>query len=152
MTKNKTQLEIESERPLASADELAGRYALQDHPNLASADEYERRMATLGFGVDFTDYMAHATWTPEDGWHNKRIEPYGPLSLDPAAAVLHYGQEVFEGLKAYRHADGSVWSFRPGYNAARLNMSNRRLAIPELDVDDILASIVDLVQIGRAHV
>lgn len=146
MTKNKTQLEIESERPLASADELAGRYALQDHPNLASADEYERRMATLGFGVDFTDYMAHATWTPEEGWHNKRIEPYGPLSLDPAAAVLHYGQEVFEGLKAYRHADGSVWSFRPGYNAARLNMSNRRLAIPELDVDDILASIVDLVR------
>jgi len=145
-THTPTDLELAAAAAVPSADELAGAWALQPHPNPASEAERAARLERLGFGVDFTDHMAHATWTVGDGWHNKVIEPYGPLSLDPAGAVLHYGQEVFEGLKAYRHADGSVWTFRPTYNAARLNHSNRRLAIPELPHDDFVASIVGLVR------
>ncbi|MFV0426524.1 MAG: branched-chain amino acid aminotransferase [Beutenbergiaceae bacterium] len=99
----------------------------------------------LKFGVVFSDHMARATWTPAAGWHDRRVEAYGPLAMDPAAAVLHYAQEVFEGLKAYRHADGSVWAFRPDRNAARLARSARRLALPELSEADFLASIQALV-------
>ena len=84
-------------------------------------------LANPGFGDFFTDHTAVIDWTAsEDGvtgtWDKARIEPYGPISLDPAASVLHYGQEIFEGLKAYRHADGSVWTFRPYANAARLTV------------------------------
>ena len=74
--------------------------------------------------------MAVATWTAADGWHDSAIVPYGPFTLDPATAVLHYAQEIFEGLKAYRHADGSVWMFRPDKNASGLLRSSRRLAMP----------------------
>ena len=103
-------------------------------------------MDKLLFGKDFSDFQAHATWTQEKGWHNKVIEPYSPLVMDPAAAVLHYGQEIFEGLKAYRHEDGSIWTFRPSYNAARLNYSASRLAMPQLSHEDFIASIVGLVK------
>jgi branched-chain amino acid aminotransferase len=103
-------------------------------------------LANPGFGVYFTDHMFTAEWTPSAGWHAARVTPYGPLSLDPATAVLHYAQEIFEGLKAYRHADGSVWTFRPEANAARLQRSARRLALPELSIDDFLASIEALVK------
>src|SRR5690349_569661 len=99
-----------------------------------------------GFGVHFTDHMFTAAWTPSDGWHDARVTAYGPLSLDPATAVLHYAQEIFEGLKAYRHADGSVWTFRPEANATRMQRSARRLALPELSIDDFLASIEALVK------
>ncbi|MFP7697028.1 branched-chain amino acid aminotransferase [Trueperella sp. LYQ143] len=146
MTRQPTQLDRLASEACPSAAELAGTFARQPHPHLRSDEEYQRIMANLRFGVDFTDYMAHATWTRDNGWHNCVIEPYGPLSVDPAGAVLHYGQEVFEGLKAYRHEDGSIWTFRPGYNSARLNMSNRRLAIPDLPRELFHASIVDLVR------
>ena len=66
-----------------------------------------------GFGKYFTDHMVSIDWTAGQGWHNAEVRPYGPLMLDPAASVLHYAQEIFEGLKAYRHPDGSVWTFRP---------------------------------------
>src|SRR5688572_19395372 len=102
------------------------------NPAPASAAAIEAAMADLKFGVQFTDHMARITWTTDGGWHDRRVEAYGPLSLDPAAAVLHYGQEVFEGLKAYRWADGSVHLFRPEVNAARLQRSAWRLALPEL--------------------
>ena len=141
-----TELEAAAAAPIASADELAGTYELVPSETLKTDAEHDEIFQHLGFGVDFSDYMAHATWTAEEGWHNKRIEPYGPLLLDPAGAVLHYGQEVFEGMKAYRHDDGSIWTFRPTYNAARLNKSNRRLAIPEISHEDFMASIVDLVR------
>lgn len=141
-----TALEVAAAEAVPSADELAGTYELQPNNNKATQEVREAKMAKLLFGKDFSDSMAHATWTTEDGWHNRAIEPYGALSLDPAAAVLHYGQEVFEGLKAYRHDDGSIWTFRPTYNAARLNHSSRRLAIPELTHEDFMASIVDLVR------
>lgn len=136
MVRSLTSLEQFAQAAWPGADQVAGRFAVASHPNPASQEAYEGAMERLGFGVEFTDHMARGSWTPEQGWHGMRIEPYGPLSLDPAGAVLHYGQEVFEGLKAYRHADGSVWTFRPAYNAARLNVSNNRLMIPEFPVED----------------
>ena len=75
--------------------------------------EREKVLRDPGFGKTFTDHMVTAVWTPEEGWHDAARRQYGPLLLDPATAVLHYAQEIFEGLKAYRHADGSVWTFRP---------------------------------------
>ena len=86
-------------------------------------------LADPGFGLHFTDHMFRAQWTPDAGWHDARITAYGPISLDPATAVLHYAQEIFEGLKAYRHPDGSIWAFRPEANAERMLRSARRLAL-----------------------
>ncbi|RYJ06477.1 MAG: branched-chain amino acid aminotransferase [Actinomycetales bacterium] len=105
-----------------------------------------------GFGVHFTDHMFLAEWTDTAGWHDARVVPYGPLQLDPATAVLHYAQEIFEGLKAYRHADGSVWTFRPEANAARLARSAHRLALPELPEEWFLGSIRALVEADEAWV
>ncbi|MCI5825128.1 MAG: branched-chain amino acid aminotransferase [Arcanobacterium sp.] len=141
-----TQLERDAAQPIPAADMLADGFELIANEHRKSDAEYQAQMQKLGFGVDYSDYMAHATWSAEGGWGRKVIEPYGPLSLDPGTAVLHYGQEVFEGLKAYRHDDGSIWTFRPLYNAARLNRSGRRLAIPELSARDFMASIVGLVR------
>ncbi|WP_193104041.1 branched-chain amino acid aminotransferase [Brachybacterium sp. FME24] len=104
-------------------------------------DERARILADPGFGQYYTDFMAHATWRIEGGWSGGEVLPFGPLSLSPAVAVLHYGQEIFEGLKAFRHADGSVWTFRPERNAQRLQRSARRLALPELPVEDFLSSL-----------
>lgn len=88
----------------------------------------------------------------DGGWSDDAVVPYGPFQLDPSTAVLHYAQEVFEGLKAYRHADGSIWLFRPERNAERLNASARRLMLPELPVDDFLTSIEQLVTVDAAWV
>jgi len=101
-------------------------------------------LANPGFGTHFTDHMFTVEWTPA-GWSGGRITPYGPLTLDPATAVLHYAQEIFEGMKAYRHEDGSVWTFRPEANAARFNRSARRLALPELPEHDFIESLKALV-------
>jgi len=103
-------------------------------------------LANPGFGTYFTDHMYVAEWTPGAGWHDARVEAYGPITLDPATAVLHYAQEIFEGMKAYRHADGSVWTFRPEANGARLARSSHRLALPELPVEDFVASVDALVK------
>lgn len=89
---------------------------------------------------------------PGRRWHDARIEPYGPLTLDPATAVLHYAQETFEGMKAYRHADGSIWSFRPEENAARMTRSSKRLAFPVLDVADFVEAVDELVRVDRRWV
>ncbi len=147
-----TELEVLANQEYPSAEQLVAEFEILAHPDPADADTYARIMTGSGFGVDFTDYMAHATWDSEKGWHRKVIEPFGPLSLSPGAAVLHYGQEVFEGLKAYRHADGSVWTFRPAYNAARLNVSSHRLAIPELPITDFLASLAGLLKADKRWV
>lgn len=109
-------------------------------------------LANPGFGVHFTDHMFLVEWTPDAGWHNARIEPYGPLSMDPATAVLHYAQETFEGMKAYRHDDGSVWTFRPEENAARMVRSSKRLAFPELPVDDFVQAVDALVEVDQRWV
>jgi branched-chain amino acid aminotransferase len=118
----------------------------------AAAADIAAVLAAPGFGTRFTDNMVTATWTPEQGWHDAALRPYAPLSLPPAAAVLHYAQAIFEGLKAYRHADGSIWAFRPQANAARFARSAQRLALPTLPVHDFVASIDTLVQADRAWV
>ena len=121
-----------------------------------SAEERAAVLANPGFGDHFTDHTAVVDYTVDaegrGGWHSARIEPYGPIAMDPAAAVLHYGQEIFEGLKAYRHADGSVWSFRPEANAARFNRSARRLALPELPPEVFMESLRQLVAVDREWV
>jgi len=114
-----------------------------------SDEERTKILANPGFGVNFTDHMVGIDWTIDEGWHNPRVQPYGPLSLDPACSVLHYAQEIFEGLKAYRHADGSVWAFRPQANAARMQRSAKRLALPALPEAEFLESIRQLVQIDK---
>jgi branched-chain amino acid aminotransferase len=106
----------------------------------------------LGFGKTFTDHMVDICWSEQGGWHRPRVRPYGSIELDPAAAVLHYAQEVFEGLKAYRHADGSIWTFRPEQNAARMQRSARRLALPELPTEYFIESIKQLVAVDGAWV
>jgi branched-chain amino acid aminotransferase len=103
-------------------------------------------LADPGFGIHFTDHMYVAEWTPDQGWHDARVTAYAPLTLDPATAVLHYAQEIFEGMKAYRHDDGSVWTFRPEMNAERMIRSSKRLALPELPVGDFVASVDALVR------
>ena len=123
---------------------------------LSSAPVSDERLAEIlanpGFGLHFADHMFTVEWTPEEGWHAARIEPYGPLVLDPATAVLHYAQETFEGMKAYRHADGSIWSFRPEENAARMVRSSHRLAFPVLEVDDFLQAVDALVEVDQRWV
>ena len=89
--------------------------------------------AHLGFGTLFTDYMFIMDYAPDKGWHSARIEPYGPMALDPSTMFLHYAQGAFEGLKAYRTESGSIQLFRPQENFKRLNRSCRRLCMPELD-------------------
>lgn len=101
----------------------------------------------LGFGNIFTDHMFLMNYDEGEGWHNPRIVPYGPLSLDPAAMCLHYGQEVFEGMKAYRTPDGQVVLFRPDKNMARLNLSNDRLCIPPIDEPFAVEAVKKLVEI-----
>ncbi|MFJ9316211.1 branched-chain amino acid aminotransferase [Pimelobacter simplex] len=103
-------------------------------------------LANPGFGSHFSDHMFTVEWTPEQGWYDARITPYGPITLDPAAAVLHYAQETFEGMKAYRHDDDSLWLFRPEANAERMIRSSHRLALPVLEVPDFLQAVEELVK------
>ncbi|MEI7568560.1 MAG: branched-chain amino acid aminotransferase [Alcaligenaceae bacterium] len=114
--------------------------------------EREAIVANPGFGKYFTDHMVSIDWTLEQGWHDAALKPYGPLLLDPASSVLHYAQEIFEGLKAYRHPDGSIWTFRPEANAARMQRSATRLALPPLPTDLFIESIQQLVSADAAWV
>ena len=102
-----------------------------------------------GFGKTFTDHMVVATWTADGAGATRRSSPTARFQLDPAAAVLHYAQEIFEGMKAYRHADGSIWTFRPEANAARFARSARRLALPELPEADFIESLRQLVSVDQ---
>lgn len=114
------------------------------HPAPTPPERRAEILADPGFGRYFTDHMVTITWTAEQGWHNPTLQPYGPLSFDPASMVLHYGQEIFEGLKAYRHPDGSIACFRPDANAARFRSSAGRLAMAELPDELFLQSIEEL--------
>ena len=115
-------------------------------------DRLSEILANPGFGSSFTDHMVTVRWDPSAGWHDAEITPYGPLTLDPATAVFHYAQEIFEGLKAYRHPDGSVWAFRPEANAERMARSSRRLALPELPTADFVQAVEELVRIDSRWV
>lgn len=108
--------------------------------------EREAILADPGFGDHFTDHMVSIVWTRGEGWHDAEVAPYGPIQMDPASSVLHYGQEIFEGLKAYRRPDGSIVTFRPEENARRLNASARRLALPELPVELFVRAVRELVR------
>lgn len=103
----------------------------------------------LGFGKYFTDHMFMMDYDKGQGWHDARIVPYQNLSLDPACMVFHYAQEMFEGLKAYRTADGSVQLFRPDKNIERMNNTNERLCIPRLEPSDVLDAIKALVSVEK---
>ncbi len=110
-----------------------------------TARERERVLAAPGFGEVFTDHMITIRWTGAGGWHDARLEPYGPFTLDPATSVFHYAQEIFEGLKAYRTRGGEIVAFRPQANAARFNRSAARMAMPELPPGLFLRSLEVLV-------
>ncbi len=111
-------------------------------PKQKPADE-----ASLGFGKFFTDHMFIAEYSVGKGWHDARIVPYGPLSIDPASPVLHYGQEIFEGLKAYRRKDGGIQLFRPMENALRMNRSAERICMPPLDPEFQVKAMKMLIQL-----
>ena len=127
-------------------------YRVTPSANAKSAAERDALLVAPGFGLYFTDHMVAIEWDKAKGWHNAEVRAYGPLSLDPAASVLHYGQEIFEGIKAYRHADGSIWTFRPDANGARLQRSAARLALPQLPVTEFVESLRQLVAIDHAWV
>ncbi len=103
----------------------------------------------LGFGQIFTDHFFTMQYHKGRGWHDSEIVPYRPLVLDPAAMGLHYGQEIFEGLKAYQGSDGAVYLFRPADNLKRMNESARRLCMPEVDVDSTLEALKELILLEK---
>ena len=118
-----------------------------ENPKTKPADE-----TTLGFGKTFSDHMFIIEYTVGKGWHDARIQPYGDLHIDPAATVLHYGQEIFEGLKAYRRDDGHIQLFRPEENAKRMNNSAERVCMPTLDVDYQVKAMKMLVELEKEWV
>lgn len=106
----------------------------------------------LGFGKVFTDHMLLVDWTEEEGWKDARIVPFGNISLHPASTVLHYGAEIFEGLKAYRRADGGVQLFRPTENVKRMNNSAERMSLPQMDEKDMLELLTTFVRLEERWV
>ena len=131
----------------APSTQLSFQVTRRDDPT--PPERIQELLVDPGFGKVFTDHMVVADWTSQGGWSGAEVRPYGPFQLDPAAAVLHYAQEVFEGMKAYRHADGSIWTFRPEANAARFARSARRLALPVLPEGDFIESLRQLVGVDR---
>ncbi len=108
--------------------------------------------SSLGFGKTFSDHMFIMEYTPDKGWHNARIDPYHRLSLDPASSVLHYAQEIFEGLKAYRADNGDILMFRAKDNCRRLNRSAERMCMPAIDVDMNYEAMRQLVEFEKEWV
>ena len=108
--------------------------------------------SNLGFGDIFSDHMFKMDYQPKTGWSNPRIEPYGDISLDPAAMAIHYGQEIFEGLKAYGGKDGGIYLFRAKDNIERLNRSAERMCMPELDIDRVMEGMKKLILLDKEWV
>lgn len=125
------------------------RFAFEPNATPVPANEREAQIADPGFGRVFTDHMAVLRWSEAKGWHDAKITTRAPLTVDPATAVLHYAQEIFEGLKAYRHDDGTIALFRADANARRFRESARRMAMPELPDALFLGSIEALVAADR---
>ena len=130
--------------PMATRDLM---WAVKHNDNARPVVERDAILAEPGFGKHFTDHMVDICWSELGGWHRPRVQPYGPITLDPSAAVLHYGQEIFEGLKAYRQADGSIWMFRPDANARRMQRSAKRLALPELPEQYFIEALRQLIAV-----
>ena len=127
-------------------------FAVQRNAHPASDVQRNAILADPGFGRYCTDHMVSILYSHDRGWYDAAVMPYGPIELDPSAIVLHYAQEVFEGLKAYRWGDGSIVSFRPEANAARLRASARRLAIPELPDELFIESLRQLIAVDHEWV
>ena len=123
-------------------------------PNQSPVNDVDRnaKIAEGGFGKHYTDNMVIAHWSEADGWSDATLQPYGPITLDPATAVFHYGQEIFEGMKAYSQPDGSISLFRPEANAKRFARSAARLALPEMPVDFFVNTVEELVKQDRKWV
>jgi len=124
-------------------------FEFEAHSGKASAEDRAAVLADPGFGKHVTDHMAMIRYSEGRGWHDARVLPYGPLPMLPTCAVLHYAQEIFEGLKAYRLPDGGATLFRPEANARRFNESAARMAMPELPEELFLASLREMVSIDR---
>ena len=127
----------------------AGAFPFEANPNPVDPAERAAQLADPGFGRIFTDHMVTIRYSDAKGWHDAKVGPRGPLMLDPATAVLHYAQEIFEGLKAYRLADGGMALFRPEQNARRFQRSAKRLAMPELPEDMFLQACKQLVEVDK---
>jgi len=127
-------------------------FSVVRNPRPRTDDERAAILAAPGFGKYFTDHMVRIDWSTAGGWGEGQVLPYGPLTLDPATMALHYGQEIFEGLKAYRQPDGSIATFRPTANAARFARSARRLAMAELPEELFVESLRALVEVDHAWV
>lgn len=123
---------------------------LYRNPAALSEQQRDAVMADPGFGRTYTDHMVQIRWNADRGWHDAMVLPYAPFTLDPASSFIHYGQSIFEGLKAYRHADGHLVTFRPEANARRFQRSARRLAMAELPEDLFLQSIDALLEVDGA--
>ena len=135
---------------MATLADSATRFTHVANPAPTPVAERDAVLANPGFGARFTDYMVVIDYSEVQGWHGATVQPYGPIALDPASSVLHYAQEIFEGLKAYRHPDGSMALFRPEANAARFNASAERLAMPALPDALFIQAINELVKADRA--
>ena len=127
-------------------------FSVTRNPNPVPDLERDALIENPTFGTHFTDHQVVVVWEEGKGWHSAEVVPYGPIMMDPSSSVLHYGQEIFEGIKAYRHQDGSIWTFRPTANAARLQRSAKRMALPELPTEVFVESLRQLIAVDGAWV
>ena len=143
-----------TERPLQRQDERGRRGGFTVTLNAAARSSTERNavLADPGFGAHFTDHMVLTDFSDRFGWHDPRVVPYGPLPLDPATTALHYGQQIFEGLKVYRQPDGHLRVFRPHMNARRFAASAARLALPTVPTQLFIESIKQLALVDESWV
>jgi branched-chain amino acid aminotransferase len=135
-----------------SADRAVPSFTIEPHPSPVADAERAKVLENLGFGKVFTDHMVLVRWTPDNGWHDAKVTARKPLEIDPASAVLHYAQEIFEGMKAYRSADDRILLFRPEQNARRFNESATRMAMPTMPEDLFVKAVEELVRIDSAWV
>jgi len=143
---------IKQTRHLGYSNAMSLSFDLVPNTRRTSAERRAEIFQNPGFVNFFSDHMAQATWTQQEGWHDSRVTNYGSIQMTPGCAVFHYGQEIFEGLKVYRHADSSTWLFRPEMNARRMIRSAQRLALPVLPEEDFLASVYALGRVDAAWV
>ncbi|MCQ9340389.1 branched-chain amino acid aminotransferase [Corynebacterium phoceense] len=125
------------------------KYNVTKNPTPTSPEERAKILENPGFGKHFTDHMVTIDWNEKDGWHDAQVCPYAPFSMDPASNVFHYGQAIFEGIKAYRQPDGTIATFRPEANANRMANSAKRMAMPELPVDEFIESLRQITEIDK---
>ena len=124
-------------------------FEIRPNPAPVSATERAGMLVNPGFGRVFTDHMVTIRYAESKGWYDAHVEPRGPITIDPATAVLHYAQEIFEGLKAYHQVDGGIAMFRPAANARRFQQSAERMAMAELPEQLFIDSLTELVTIDR---